>query len=117
MVITSKLEQDDQRYYRVKFANVSHDVYEWAPSARVAIMDALDNLLDDGHPEPLGNAAARPAVYKEWNHSAWRYKNDGTFIGDLTPCNTCQVPIDTETHHEELGLCLKCSDEYWSHED
>lgn len=117
MMITSQLEQDDERYYRVKFANVSHEVYGWAPNATVAILDALDNLLDDGHPEPLGAAAARPAAYKEWNYPTWRYKNGGDFIGDLTPCDNCQTPIKSETHREELGLCLECSNKYWNHED
>lgn len=118
MMITSKLEQDDQRYYRVKFANVPHEVYEWAPNATVAILDALDNLLDDGHPEPLGNAAVRPAAYKEWNHGTEHYTNGGDFIQDTSkPCRECAAPVPFHTHREELGLCLECSNKYWSHED
>jgi hypothetical protein len=35
---------------------------------------------------------------------------------DLTiPCNECEAPVDSDTHAEELGLCLSCSDDYWGH--
>jgi hypothetical protein len=114
---TNTTATDDETYYRVKFANVSHEVYQWATSAKVAALDALDELLDDGYPEPLGAAAIRPAVYKEWTYSTWRYQNGGNFIGDLTPCNECSIPISTEVHREELGLCLECSNKFWSHDD
>ena len=33
----------------------------------------------------------------------------------LTPCDSCQTPIATDTHAEEMGLCLKCSDDYLNH--
>jgi hypothetical protein len=114
---TNTTATDEETYYRVKFANVSYEVYQWATSAKAAAWDALDELLDSGYPEPLGAAAIRPAVYKEWNNSTWRYQNGGNFIHDLTPCNECSTPISTEVHREELGLCLECSNKFWSHDD
>jgi hypothetical protein len=31
-----------------------------------------------------------------------------------TPCNECSVPVDSEVHAEELGLCLDCSNAYFT---
>lgn len=33
------------------------------------------------------------------------------------PCDKCGVLIDADVHAEELGMCLECSNKYWSHED
>jgi hypothetical protein len=33
-----------------------------------------------------------------------------------TPCDHCAVPIDSDIHAEELGMCLDCSNKYWGHE-
>ena len=35
----------------------------------------------------------------------------------MTPCNYCGTPIDSDIHEEELGMCLDCSNAYWSHND
>lgn len=105
-----------ENYYRVKFANVPHEVYAYGDNYKTAIWNALDDLLDAGQPEPLGNASARLAVYKEWNYSTWRYTNGGNFIREAQ-CNECAKPMNPEVHREELGLCLECSDAYWSHSD
>jgi hypothetical protein len=32
-----------------------------------------------------------------------------------TPCNECAVPVDSDIHAEELGMCLDCSNDYWDH--
>lgn len=32
-----------------------------------------------------------------------------------SPCDKCGVLIDTDIYKEELGMCLECSNEYWSH--
>lgn len=85
-MITNQLEKQET-YYRIKFANVAYEVYEYGETALQAIGDALDDLLDGGHPEPLGAALARPAVYKEWNHGTWRYTNGGDFIRGPRPVN------------------------------
>jgi hypothetical protein len=118
-MITMKIESThlhEDKFYRVKFANVAHEVYHWAGSAKAAAWDALDELLDDGHPEPLGAAAIRPAVYKEWNNHTWQYTNGNGFIRrDQTPCDNCKTPISTETHREELGLCQPCQNDYLNH--
>lgn len=35
---------------------------------------------------------------------------------DTKPCDHCGVPIDSDIHTEELGMCLDCSNKYWGHE-
>ena len=37
--------------------------------------------------------------------------------GGLTPCDKCGDKIQTDTHAEELGMCVDCSNAYFSHED
>jgi hypothetical protein len=32
----------------------------------------------------------------------------------LTPCDVCEILIDTEIHAEELGMCVECSNNYFS---
>jgi hypothetical protein len=34
-----------------------------------------------------------------------------------TPCVVCSTPISTDIWHEELGMCLDCSNTYFTHED
>lgn len=34
----------------------------------------------------------------------------------MKPCNDCGTLIDADIHEEELGMCLDCSNAYWSHE-
>jgi hypothetical protein len=36
--------------------------------------------------------------------------------GEL-PCKDCFTSIDEDVYKEELGMCLDCSNKYWSHED
>jgi hypothetical protein len=70
-------------YYRVQLQNEPSPRFEWADSALEAIEQIKDELYDNGFLF-LGNATARPAVYKEWNYDARRYTNGGDFIqGDL----------------------------------
>lgn len=33
---------------------------------------------------------------------------------NTTPCNECSKPVDSEIHTEELGLCLDCSNAYYT---
>jgi len=35
----------------------------------------------------------------------------------MTPCDYCRKPIDSDIYKEELGMCLDCSNAYWSHND
>lgn len=36
----------------------------------------------------------------------------------MIPCAVCEkVLVDKDIYEEELGMCLDCSDAYWSHED
>jgi hypothetical protein len=32
----------------------------------------------------------------------------------MTPCDVCEILIDTEIHAEELGMCVECSNNYFS---
>lgn len=33
------------------------------------------------------------------------------------PCRVCGEPVDHDIWFEELGFCLECSNDYFSHED
>ena len=35
----------------------------------------------------------------------------------MKPCIHCALPIDRDVWVEELGMCLDCSNVYWSHDD
>ena len=73
-----------ENYYRIKFAGMPYDVYEYGATALEAIVTAraeqLEAGLDTDTPLTLGNATARPAVYKEWNYGTERFTNGGDFI-------------------------------------
>lgn len=38
------------------------------------------------------------------------------FIKTL-PCNECGEPVNAEIHAEELGMCIECSNAYFTHND
>ena len=38
-------------------------------------------------------------------------------VDDMTPCDECGVLIPEDIHEEELGMCVECSNEYFSHDD
>jgi len=67
-----------ENYYRVNFGNYG-EVFAYGVTALDAIGQARLDFQDDMD-EPLGNATARPAVYKEWNYGTERYTNGGDFI-------------------------------------
>lgn len=35
----------------------------------------------------------------------------------MLPCNVCGDPVNAEIHAEELGMCIECSNAYFTHED
>jgi hypothetical protein len=35
----------------------------------------------------------------------------------VKPCIDCNIMIDEDVWTEELGMCIDCSNKYWSHED
>ena len=35
----------------------------------------------------------------------------------MKPCIDCAVLIDADVYVEELGMCIECSNTYWSHDD
>lgn len=73
-----------ENYYRIKFQGLPYDVYEYGVTAldavKVARIEAINAGIDTDTPLNLGNATARPAVYKEWNYGTERYTNGGDFI-------------------------------------
>lgn len=73
-----------ENYYRIKFAGMPYDLYEYGATALEAIATArtetLEAGLDTDTPLNLGNATARPAVYQEWNYGTERYTNGGDFL-------------------------------------
>lgn len=34
----------------------------------------------------------------------------------MTECDYCKILIDSDVYEEELGMCLDCSNAYWSHD-
>jgi hypothetical protein len=70
-----------ENYYRIKFANLPYDHWEYGDTALQAIATARHDLIESGNEYgPLGNATARLAVYKEWDYGTDRYTNGGDFI-------------------------------------
>jgi hypothetical protein len=71
-------ETVEPNYYRIKFAYLPYDTWEYGNTAKEAIQLARQNFEEYG--KYLGNATARQAVYKEWNNETWQYTNGGNFI-------------------------------------
>jgi hypothetical protein len=38
-------------------------------------------------------------------------------VEEMTPCDICGIPIKTDIHKEELGMCIECSNNYYNHDD
>jgi hypothetical protein len=34
---------------------------------------------------------------------------------EMTPCDKCGTLVKSDTHAEEIGLCLDCSNDYFDH--
>lgn len=34
-----------------------------------------------------------------------------------TPCVVCETPVDSFVWEEEFGMCVECSNRYFTHED
>jgi hypothetical protein len=52
---------------------------------------------------------------RRWSHD----EPTGTGVFTFTaykPCDKCGEPIDKDIHAEELGMCVECSNAYFSHE-
>jgi NMD protein affecting ribosome stability and mRNA decay len=41
---------------------------------------------------------------------------DNRFMAEK-PCIDCGVMIDADIWHEELGMCVDCSNKYFNHEE
>ena len=35
----------------------------------------------------------------------------------MTACDGCGLMISDDTHREEMGMCLDCSNRFWSHSE
>ena len=70
------LETLEATYYRIKFANLPYDLFEYGLTALQAIDIARQDQCDN---KALGNATARRAMYKEWNYGT-EYWTNGGFI-------------------------------------
>lgn len=66
----------EQNYYRLRFSNDVSEVFAFGDNIEQAIANARHDMSDI----ELGSVYARPAVYGEWKHETWRYRNDGGFI-------------------------------------
>lgn len=38
-------------------------------------------------------------------------------VGPTLPCDKCGDLIDKDTHKEELGMCVDCSNDYFDHKE
>lgn len=34
----------------------------------------------------------------------------------MVPCDRCGVGVEADTHAEEMGFCLECSNAFWDHD-
>ena len=87
----------NERFYAVQFRNVTSPVYLWAENASVAMLDAIDEVLDSGHNNDTGGALVRPAVYGEWDCASHHFHNDGTHSHDYEETNRrewLQIKLD-----------------------
>jgi hypothetical protein len=87
-----------------------HDVMHQPQNVGIVPIDPA--LLNGAGDCPLCNAwdddlAARDGVCE----CCYQERKDNT-----KPCDHCGVPIDSDIHTEELGMCLDCSNKYWGHE-
>jgi ribosomal protein L29 len=46
----------------------------------------------------------------------WIEELNNPMTDETTPCDVCQTPIATDIHAEELGMCIECSNAYFSQE-
>jgi len=66
-------------YYRIQFAFLPYEHWEYGNTALEAIATARHDLIESGNASgELGSGAARPAVYGEWDCSSKNFRNDGT---------------------------------------
>ena len=52
-----------------------------------------------------------------WSHDEpWGACFDFDFT-KMTPCDVCGDKVETDIHAEELGMCVDCSNKYFTHDD
>lgn len=71
-------------YYRLSIQNFG-EYFEYGNSTTEVIATVRRDFeqttrLAGLPPRPLGGITVRRAVYGEWKHETWRYRNDGGFI-------------------------------------
>jgi hypothetical protein len=67
-------------------------------------------------------ATAVKAIYSDFHAGATNAEEalhalEQLINGGLLPCVKCGDKIDADIHAEELGMCVDCSNEYYSHEN
>lgn len=78
-MITNGTAQEE-KYYRIKFANLPYEHWEYGSTALEAIAIARHDLIESGNESgELGSGAARLAAYKEWSYGTDRYTIGGGF--------------------------------------
>lgn len=60
----------------------------------------------------LANLGIVEVAVREQGSLVWSVIDSG-----LTPCDKCQTPIDSDIHAEEFGMCVECSNRYFSQKD
>lgn len=92
--------------------------YKWHTTARDYTMDNTDN-----HRYAV-ILACRVQMQKDPVAIVWGGETKDRKLWIVTvsddpqlPCVHCGLPIDWHIHEEELGMCLECSNKYWTHED
>lgn len=68
----------DLKDYTVNLANVPYDYFVRGVNAKEAILNAIDEALDEGHGNNVGAARARLTVYGEWDCDPKNFHNDGS---------------------------------------
>jgi len=48
--------------------------------------------------------------------TTWRIEGNEMMMIELTPCDVCGDLMSADVHAEELGMCLECSNLYFSHD-
>ena len=74
-------EQTELKAYRVNFTNAG-EWYVEGCNPKQAILNAIDEALDEGYPNELGAATCRAYVYGEHKCSTKHYRNNGSHSHD-----------------------------------
>lgn len=86
--------------------------YKWTTMLE---LDGALSLNGDFRIEWTLDIPSKTLTARRWSHD----EPTGTGVFTFTaykPCDKCGEPIDKDIHTEELGMCVECSNAYFSHE-